>query len=207
MTWTAEDVRQRLAGYQGLALPPFGRRESSVLIPLVERDGELHVILTKRAATLKAHAGEISFPGGGTEPGDADSYATAQREAWEEIRLVPEACEHVATLDDSPTVTGYKIRPHVVLVRQADGFRRNGEEVDRILEVPLSVFMAAGGGYEFAVERGRMRGSFPLYPYCGNIIWGATARILAGLVRALGGGVQSSFDAVLRAFVPREAIR
>ncbi len=201
---TAAYLKERLGLFQPVCLPLFGRRESAVLVPIVERDGELRVILTRRAAHLTKHAGEISFPGGASEPEDESSWATALREANEEISLDPKACESIGRLDDSPTISHFNIRPHVALVHRADNLVPSDDEVSQIIEVPLQFFVDAGAGFRIRVEHGRVRGGFPLYPYEGQIIWGATARLLANLVRVLDEGNQESGIAGLaRDLIPR----
>ncbi len=201
---TAEFVKERLGLSQPVRLPSFGRRESAVLVPLVERGGELHVILTRRASHLANHAGEICFPGGARETGDESSWHTALREAQEEINLDPEVCERIGMLDDSPTITEFNIRPHVALVRGADNLIPCDHEVAEIIEVPLAFFVEAGAGFRIRVEHGRVRGGFPLYPYAGQIIWGATARLLGNLVRVLDeANTESGVAGLARGLIPR----
>ncbi len=204
MALSIDLVRERLAQWRPCKLPAFGRRPSAVLIPLVERPDGLHVILTRRAANLVKHAGEICFPGGACEPTDADSWATALREAHEEINLAPGSCEYLGTLDDSPTISDYKIRPHVAYVARAGQFIASDHEVAEIIEVPLAYFMAAGRGRQIRIEHGRLRGGFPLYPYGGHLIWGATARLVSTLVEALdGAGDSGGMAGLVRDLVPR----
>lgn len=201
---TAEFVGQRLALSHPVRLPSFGRRESAVLVPLVERGGELHVVLTRRAAHLAVHAGEISFPGGAREAGDESSWHTALREAREEINVDPADCESIGMLDDSPTITEFNIRPHVALLRRGDNLVPSDDEVAEIIEVPLSFFVEAGAGFRIRVEHGRVRGGFPLYPYKGQIIWGVTARLLSNLVRVLDeANIESGVAGLARELVPR----
>ena len=201
---TRDQIAAALSSHSPLALPLFGRRESAVLIPLVDEGGELHVLMTRRAPTLALHAGEISFPGGGVEPGDPSSFAAAQREAEEEIGLDPETCEKLGTLDDGVTVTGYRITPHVVFVTQPPSGELDDREVQELLSVPLSVFLDRRGDYEIHVEHGGMRHQFRLYVHRGDIIWGATARIMAAFVRTLkGGGDPEGLEGRLRAVIGR----
>jgi bifunctional oligoribonuclease and PAP phosphatase NrnA len=201
---TAAYVKERLDTFRPVCLPFFGRRESAVLVPLVERSGELYVILTRRAPHLVNHAGEISFPGGAREAEDGSSWETALREANEEINLDPSACESLGRLDDSPTISHFNIRPHVALVNGADNLVPSDDEVSEIIEVPLQFFVEAGAGFRIRVEHGRVRGGFPLYPYEGQIIWGATARLLANLVRVLDGdNTESGIAGLARDLVPR----
>lgn len=181
------EIRDALGAYDRLPLPLFGRRESAVLIPLFEKDGEISVLLTKRSSDLPRHAGEVSFPGGSVEPDDESNYAAALREAQEEVGVDPEACEYLGTLDDTFTVTGYRVTPHVALVSKPPVGEPSDTEVERVLCVPLAVFMAVLKGYPINIEVGGVRHSFPLFVHRGQIIWGATARILEDFVRTLRG--------------------
>ncbi len=201
---TKDQITAALSAHSPLALPLFDRRESAVLVPLVEQDGELHVLMTRRAPTLAHHAGEISFPGGAVEPDDASSYAAALREAREEIGLDPESCEALGALDDGVTVTGYRMTPHVVFTSHPAPGGLDPKEVQQLLSIPLAVFLARRGDYEIHVEHGGVRHQFPLYVHQGDIIWGATARIMAAFVRTLkGGGDPDSLQARLTAVIRR----
>lgn len=175
-------IRSALAQHKPLSLPTFGRKASAVLVPLMEHQGELCVILTRRSSNLPMHAGEISFPGGHVEEHDESTLDAALREAWEEVGIPPEACEHLGAMDDFSTVTGYRISPHVVLVNGPIEFKPVQEEVAEILLVPWSVFFRQPTDMRLEVFRKGRREHFPLYRHQGNIIWGATARMMADLV-------------------------
>ncbi len=213
MMSTLTDVRNGLERCRALELPLFGRKESAVLVPLVEGPEGLTVLLTRRSAELGQHAGEISFPGGRIEPQDASVFAAAAREAEEEMGLPREACELLGFLDDTVTITGYRIRPCVALVKPgawrpgpvppANGTASSAPEVEQVLAVPLERFLRTGGSYTVDVAGGSMRQRFPLYAAGGNIVWGATARILANLADVvLGRGPESGFEATCRDLIP-----
>ena len=95
-------------------------RPAGVLIPIIERRDNLCVLLTERSANLRHHAGQVSFPGGGMEPGDADIRATALREAHEEVGIQPHEVDIAGFLDPTPTVTGFAVTPVLKLVRIAE---------------------------------------------------------------------------------------
>lgn len=199
----AERIRAAVGSYPAVRLPAFGRREAAVLVPVVELHGGLSVLLTRRSKTLSKHAGEISFPGGEIEFHDASSLEAALREASEEIGLDPEGVEYLGDLDDTVTVTGYKIRPHVVLVKGPFSPRATAEEVDSVLTAPLDRFIETGRRYALFVEAKGQRLTFPLFTHEGNIVWGATARILSNLVDAIVGHDRDPFERFVRATIPR----
>lgn len=174
-----DDIRRALSGHIPLLLPSFGRKASAVLIPLLEVDGELSVVFTRRSATLPVHPGEISFPGGHIEADDASTLDAAMREAWEEIGLPANRCEVLGAMDDFSTVTGYRITPHVVLIRGPFEFKPLQEEVAEVLCVPWATFDTQPADYRLEVFRKGRREHFPLYRHEGHVIWGATARIMA----------------------------
>ena len=145
-------------------------------------------MFTKRRDDLKRHAGEISFPGGRRDPEDADLTATALREAHEEIGLPPEAVEIVGALPPTPTfVTNYAVYPFVGLIEPGRAWAPSATEVAEVMEVPLSALRA---GYE---RRRLLRRGVPfrtdVYVVGDDLIWGATARILADLLGRLPAGV------------------
>jgi 8-oxo-dGTP pyrophosphatase MutT (NUDIX family) len=161
--------------------PSSGRRlkAASVLVPLIERGAGLDLILTRRAALLKHHPGQVAFPGGRQDPDDASPLAAALREAREEIGL--ESVEILGELPAHETVTGYSVTPFVGLV--ARGFRPiiDRREVAEVFEVPLAFVLDASS---FQVHGRRWQGQERRYytvPYGPHYIWGATARMLRTL--------------------------
>ena len=164
--------------------PRLGRqrlRPASVLVPLVERGGGVNLILTRRAALLKHHPGQVAFPGGKQEPGDATPLAAALREAEEEIALRPGQVEVLGGLDPHETVTSFAVRPFVGLVDP--GFRAVPDpgEVEEVFEVPLAFALdPANLQVHGRVWQGVLR-RYYVIPYGPHYIWGATARMLKAL--------------------------
>lgn len=171
----------------GVALPEQRKlRPASVLVPLIEREGRLKVILTKRSPVLKHHPGQIAFPGGKQDEADADAIAAALREAEEEIGLAPRGVEVVGTLDTHETVTGFTVTPVVGHVLPGFAARPEIGEVSEVFEVPLAHVTEPA---RFQVQSRRWRGSQRHYfvvPWGPYYIWGATARILRGLADRMG---------------------
>jgi bifunctional oligoribonuclease and PAP phosphatase NrnA len=196
-------IADSLAAFRPLRLPRFGRTRASVLVPLIHHNEELFLLLTRRSPDLSHHAGEISFPGGTPDKSDQDAFATALRETREETGLAPDSFKLLGELDDQPTITGYCIRPYVAITDSMQGLQANDSEVDHMLKVPLKFFIDGGRTLEVQVEQGRMRGGFPLYSYQGQIIWGATARIIADLVGILTARETTPFTQAVRRLMPR----
>jgi 8-oxo-dGTP pyrophosphatase MutT (NUDIX family) len=162
---------------------PLGRvlRAAAVLVPIWLRPSGPQVILTKRAALLKHHPGQIAFPGGKAEDSDADLEATALREAWEEIALPPAKVQILGRLAGHETVTSYLMTPILGLVRDDFAMRPDISEVEEVFTVPLShVLDRARYVTEGRVWLGQKRRYYAV-PYGPYYIWGATARILRGL--------------------------
>jgi 8-oxo-dGTP pyrophosphatase MutT (NUDIX family) len=161
---------------------PAGRprlRPASVLVPLVQRGAALNLILTRRAALLKHHPGQVAFPGGKQDPDDPTPAAAALREAREEIGLDDVAL--LGRLDLHETVTGFSVTPFVGLA--APGFRPviDRREVDEVFEVPLRFALDLAN---FRIQARAWQGQIRRYyviPYGPHYIWGATARILRTL--------------------------
>jgi 8-oxo-dGTP pyrophosphatase MutT (NUDIX family) len=163
-----------------------GEIEAAVLLPLYGWPDEPGLVFTERRADLRRHAGEISFPGGRRDPGDADLSATALREAQEEIGLDPAVVELDEALPTTTTfVTGYLIHPfvgHIPNPRDLD-LQPNPAEVETVLTFSLDVLRES---YEI---RRLVRRGVPIhtstYEIEGHLIWGATARILGDLLKRL----------------------
>ncbi len=153
---------------------------AAVLVGLVPR-GDWQVLLTVRTAELRQHGGQVSFPGGRIEAGDADPVAAALREAHEEIGLAPERVEPLGFLDPFDTISSYHVLPVVARVDPDYTLKLDPREVADVFEVPLDYLMDASRvrvlGREFA---GRMR-HYHEYDYARHRIWGATAAMLVNL--------------------------
>jgi 8-oxo-dGTP pyrophosphatase MutT (NUDIX family) len=158
---------------------------AAVLVPLIERENELTVLLTQRASQLKNHAGQISFPGGRIEPEDAGPREAALREAHEEIGLEARFVSVAGYLADHIVSSGFRVTPVVAFVRPGFELLLDSEEVEGTFEVPLSHV------FEPANQRSQRRrlGSSPRevrvwdIQYEGHNIWGATAGMLLNLYR------------------------
>ena len=137
MLWLASGSREMLAEVRAKA--PALRIPAAVLVPLVERDGDWTVLLTQRAATLKDHAGQISFPGGRIEPDASDPGAAALREAHEEIGLAASFVEFAGYLPDHWVGTGFRVTPAVAFVNPAFELKIAADEVHDAFEVPNQI--------------------------------------------------------------------
>ncbi|PWC32398.1 CoA pyrophosphatase [Azospirillum sp. TSO35-2] len=166
--------------------PPSALREAAVLVPLVDRPEELTVIFTQRTATLSAHAGQISFPGGRMEPEDERPEDTALRETAEEIGLERGRIEIVGRLDTYVTRTGFRVTPVVGVVTPPFILTPDPTEVAEVFEVPLSFILDPSNPQRHSREfLGKPRW-FYAFPYQQRYIWGATAGMLVNLRDVLG---------------------
>ncbi len=166
--------------------PPGALREAAVLVPLVDRAEELTVIFTQRTATLSAHAGQISFPGGRMEPEDGSPEETALRETAEEIGLERGRIEIVGRLDTYVTRTGFRVTPVVGVVTPPFILTPDPIEVAEVFEVPLSFILDPANPERHSREfLGKPRW-FYAFPYPQRYIWGATAGMLVNLRDVLG---------------------
>jgi 8-oxo-dGTP pyrophosphatase MutT (NUDIX family) len=159
---------------------------AAVLVPITDH-GEPHVLFTKKTSSVPHHKGQFSFPGGVVELRDGSRVETALREAWEEIRLPPEAVEVLGLLDDTPTrATSFIITPVVGIVRDRVVFTPDGREIERVLEVPLTVLRDPA---IFRTEMWERNGeAHPVQFYQvspEDVVWGATARILTQFLELL----------------------
>lgn len=158
-----------------------GTVASAVLVALYELDGALHTVLTARRRDLSRHGGEISFPGGRSDPADPDLVWTALRETYEEIGLPPDAVRVLGALQPTPTIaTGYAIYPFVGLISAGRRWEASEAEVAEVIDVPLSD-LVAGYARRRIVRRGLTVWT-DTYITGDHLVWGATARILADLL-------------------------
>jgi len=162
-------------------------KPASVLLPIVDRAGDMTVLLTQRTDHLNHHPGQISFPGGRVEPEDDNAIETALRETHEEIGVSPDQVEVVGCLDPYRTGTGFIITPVVGFVDPAFTLEIDEFEVAEVFEVPLSfVFDPANHERHSREFRGQER-HFHVLPYEDRYIWGATAGMLVGFYARVTG--------------------
>ncbi|WP_136588468.1 NUDIX hydrolase [Salinigranum halophilum] len=157
-------------------------RQAAVVAPVVARDGEDHLLFTKRADHLGEHAGQMSFPGGGREPSDESLEATALREANEEIGLRPEETELYGRLDDIETVTDYSVRPFVGRIPDRE-YTPDEREVAEITVLPVAA-LADDANYESELRDHPHYGEIRIHFFHvdGYTVWGATGRMLVQLL-------------------------
>lgn len=156
-------------------------RAAAVLVGLLERDGELHVLLTQRSEELPTHAGQIAFPGGKIDAGDAGPVECALRETFEETGVSPEFVEPTGFLDVYQTGTGFRIVPVVGLLRPGFALVPEPGEVTEIFDIPLAHFMEPANHFRHSrVWQGRERQYYAM-SYGERYVWGATAGMLRNL--------------------------
>jgi len=161
-----------------------GRRPAAVLIPILQSDANkpLRLLLTQRTAHLRDHAGQISFPGGGLNPGEC-AVDGALREAYEEIGLEPNKVDLFGQMPQYHTGTGFSVSPMIGFVQTPCAFVPDPGEVAKIFEVPLDFILDPRNMHqETRYYRGAWR-TFLAVPWSGYYIWGATAGMLAQLSR------------------------
>ena len=181
----AELTRRRLAAHDRRVAPDGPLIKAAVLIPIVDR-GEPMIVFTKRSERVGHHKGQISFPGGIVDPTDASLLDAALRECEEEIALPRAMVEPLGALDDTETVaTSFVITPFVGLVRTPVVWRPDGEEIERLIEVPYAALAAEGSCRIEMWNRNGVERPVYFFDYGGDTIWGATARILTHYLNLL----------------------
>ena len=161
-------------------------RRAAVLIPLFKKNGEYHILLTRRTDQVAHHKGQISFPGGRQDKKDKDLLATALREAREEMGIEEKHVRILGELDDICTVsTDFCVSPFVALLPYPYPYKINRQEIEEVIEVPLSELLDSRRFRQELFEKDGQ--AFPVYFYQhkDHTIWGATARILKQLLDLL----------------------
>ena len=166
---------------------PAEAREAAVLVAVRLDDGPPRVLLQVRAAQLRDHAGELSFPGGKPEPGDADLWATALREAHEEIGLAPAHVERLGELVAVPVITGkFLLRPFAGLVT-GPSLETWSSETERLIALPLEPWVEGREVIHATIDH--WRGETFETPFFrlseGDVLYGAGAVVLYDLLRRL----------------------
>lgn len=161
-------------------------KPAAVCIPLLERPEGLHVLFTRRSANLYSHAGQICFPGGRIEAGDADYADAALRETWEEVGIEPRFIELIGSQPSFLTSTLYTMKPVIGVVRPGYALKPDRSEVAEIFEVPIASLLDPDLHrlHEIRPEDGGPR-YFYSVSWHGYFIWGATAALIRNLYHYL----------------------
>ena len=174
-----EKIRQALSQREKRRIIDLNAIPAAVLIPIFEKDGEDHILFTKRTDTVEHHKGQISFPGGGRDKEDETLLHTALRESHEEVGILPDDVEVLGDLDDEKThVSNYIISPYVGVIPYPYPFKISPDEVQELLEIPISALLDKANFREEIQTSGDKRYRAFYYHYKNEVIWGATSRIL-----------------------------
>lgn len=173
------------ASLAGLFDPATPLRPAAVLVPFVRRGDALSLLFTRRSRHLREHAGQISFPGGGSAAGDASAITTALRETGEETGIAAALIEPFGYLDCLDTISGYCVTPVVAFVGGRYSLRLQADEVEEAFEVPLDFVLARSNWREDDFDWQGRRHRIDVLEWQGRRIWGATALILANLMQRL----------------------
>jgi 8-oxo-dGTP pyrophosphatase MutT (NUDIX family) len=190
---TESEIAARLdiAEHQSFHEKPFpqfaGRapRAAAVLLPLTWVGNECYVLYTRRTDVMEHHKGQVSFPGGATDPQDSGPVDTALREAQEEIGLQPKDVRVLGKLGEMLTVTNFIVTPIVGVFPWPYAFNVHTIEVDRVFILPLR-WLADKENWQEFVRRETNRSVITYFPYDGELVWGATARMTVEFIRAMG---------------------
>ena len=178
-----DDMRRNPDVYQ--EIPVDQLRGAAVLVPIVDHGSEATVLLTKRNEGMRAHAGQVAFPGGRIDPGDTSVEDAAMREAVEEIGLERRFVEPIGRLPEYYAPSGFLITPVLSIVTPGFRLRINPDEVEAAFEVPLRFLMDPANHVRDSRMWNEKRRFFYRMPYQQWMIWGITAGIIHGMYERL----------------------
>ena len=174
-------IRQGFSNHHPLKNSQIQKR-ASVIIPLLEVECEVFVMLTQRSKRLRSHAGQVSFPGGKQDQRDANSLETAIRETREEIGLPKEKIEIIGTLDQILSLHHYLVTPFVAIIPGDFVPIPNEDEIDAVFKVPLSFFMKNDQHWTEEFETPFTKVLVHHFEFEGFDIWGLTAKLILRLL-------------------------
>ncbi|MXY42730.1 MAG: CoA pyrophosphatase [Dehalococcoidia bacterium] len=177
-------IRQALVRHRKRSIDDSSMARAGVLVLVYPKDGMPHMLFNKRSEHVEKHKGEIAFPGGGWESGDATILDTALRETWEEMSIDPADVTVLGELDDIITISDFVVTPYVGAIPGGYDFKPN-IEVAEVVEVPLEAIL---NGRNLRDDTRLVNGRVErraTYAHNGHLIWGATGMMLEGFVRIL----------------------
>lgn len=160
-------------------------RKSAVLIPLVEINNELNILVCKRPDYLKHHPGQICFPGGKCENSDATPLDTALRETQEEMGFVVEKDQVIGEMKSYSTLTGFEIKPYIAFFQQKPHLNLQQQEVSTAFYIPLSQLIEKTNWRDIQFTRRNSNYTLKGFNTEYGLLWGATAQIIRNLINHL----------------------
>jgi len=176
-----EKLSQRLQQHRPQRLKEMNLPRAAVLLPIVDRP-QPTLLLTRRASHMATHSGQVAFPGGKQEPQDPDLYATALREAEEEIALPPHQVKALGQLSDVISLHGIQVTPWVGLIPPDLPLKADPSELDAIFEVPVQHFLDDRRTHTDVITVDGVAHYVPSYHVDGYVIWGLSAMMLVELL-------------------------
>lgn len=173
-----EKVRKTLSGVKKKVISDDTLTPSAVLLIFYKKGQEDHILFTQRTFKVEHHKGQISFPGGAYQDEDKTLEVTALRESYEEIGVKQKDVDILGELDDHATPSFFLISPFVATIPYPYEFRLSPEEIERIIEVPISALLNNGAFRKEYWDRHGELVPMYFYKYGVETIWGATAKIL-----------------------------
>ncbi|MBN8707543.1 MAG: CoA pyrophosphatase [Bacteroidetes bacterium] len=188
---TLEEIARKLQTHQALEITqvPVGFREAAVLLPLVEVDGHVHVLLTRRTLEVKTHKGQVAFPGGMRDVEDSSLEITALRETQEEIEVLAGDVSILGHLNDRLTISDFLVRPFVGIIKSLppEILNLKNHEIARVFTVPLE-WLANPDHVRIELwERQKFIRNMHFWHFGEEIIWGMSAEVVAELIEVLYG--------------------
>lgn len=181
----ADQLRRFFKDYERTTKPDVALTRAGVLVPVFEKAGEAHFLLTRRTEDVEHHKGQVSFPGGAVDELDRNIVSTALRETEEEIGLTANQVEILGILDDITIPTGFVVTPVVGLIEHVPTLKLSATEVESVLEVPFSFFRNSANKKVVKMMReGEVRDVY-FFPFEQYEIWGATAFIINSFLEKL----------------------
>ncbi|MFP1742778.1 CoA pyrophosphatase [Lonsdalea quercina] len=160
--------------------PSSYQRQAAVLVPIIRRR-EPTLLLTRRAANLRTHAGQVAFPGGAADPDDSSLIATALREAYEEVAIPSSRVQVLGTLPSQDSVSGFQVTPVLGLLPPDLALRAQADEVAAVFEMPLREALALHRYHSLEFEREHRQHRVYLRSFQHQWVWGLTATIIRQL--------------------------
>ncbi len=180
---TIDAIRNFLRSYTPKTMNDAALTRAGVLMPFVATGNGLSLLLTKRTDRVEHHKGQISFPGGAVDDEDVDIVATALRETTEETGLTASAVEVLGMFDDFWTPTGFIITPVIGYVKSIPALHPSPEEVEAVLQIPLSFFLDPTNERTVKMERNGTIYDVYFFRYDEHEVWGATAAMVRSFLR------------------------